>query len=52
VTRVLLDREATLGRAPDDVWLPRWLGEDRSAVVASTSGNLPDDVAPMVVRAS
>ena len=36
VTRVLLDREATIGHAPDDVWLPRWLGEGpawRSAVI-------------------
>jgi serine phosphatase RsbU (regulator of sigma subunit)/DNA-binding MarR family transcriptional regulator len=37
VTRALLDREATVGRAPDDAWLPRWLGADRpwgSAVIA------------------
>jgi serine phosphatase RsbU (regulator of sigma subunit) len=42
VTRALLDREATIGRAPDDAWLPRWLGDDRpwgSAVIAPvTSG--------------
>ena len=37
VTRALLDREAAIGRAPDDAWLPRWLGDDRpwdSAVIA------------------
>jgi hypothetical protein len=50
VTRVLLDREATLGRVPDDGWLPRWLGKDPSAVVAFTSGNLSHDIAPMEVR--
>ena len=42
VTRAMLDREATVGHAPDDVWLSRWLGDDRawgSAVVAPvTSG--------------
>ena len=52
MTRVLLDREATLARAPDDGSLPRSPGEDRSAVVAFTSGNLSDDIALMVVRAS
>ena len=37
VTRALLDREATVGVAPDDAWLPRWLGDDQpwgSAVLA------------------
>jgi GAF domain-containing protein len=42
VTRALLDREATVGHAPGDAWLPRWLGADRdwgSAVIAPvTSG--------------